>query len=237
LRLDALKQWDAIDVLLLPTAPTIYTREAVRMDPVRLNSHLGYYTNFVNLMDLAAIAIPAGFRANGLPFGVSLIAPAFSDPALLTLAGHVIGEQSARHTTAPGCVAVAVVGAHLSGGPLNHQLRERGARLMRTTRTARDYRLFALADTDPPKPGLARDADVDGPGIEVEVWAIPEGQFGGFVAGVPPPLSIGSVRLSGGEWVKGFLCEPIALRNAVEITHFGGWRQYCQRTSNQLSTL
>jgi allophanate hydrolase len=226
LRREALTQWDAMDVLVLPTTGTIYTRDAVRADPVRLNSNLGYYTNFVNLMDLAALAIPAGFRSNGLPFGVSLIGPAFSDPALLTLAGMALDERSTAPATAPGCVSLAVVGAHLSGQPLNRQLTERGARLMCSIRTAPGYRLFALAGTQPAKPGLARDDAYNGPGIDVEVWSVPEHRFGGFVAEVPPPLAIGNIRLNDGRWVKGFLCEPIALHDATEITHFGGWRQY-----------
>jgi allophanate hydrolase len=231
LRRDASKQWDVMDVMLLPTAATIYTREAVRLDPVRLNSNLGHYTNFVNLMDLAAIAVPAGFRANGLPFGVSLVGPACSDPALIALAGDLLGERRDPPASLPGCVSLAVVGAHLTGQPLNHQLTDRGARLMRATRTSREYRLFALADTDPPKPGLVREENYDGPGVDVEVWAIPEHRFGGFVAAVPSPLSIGNVRLNGGGWVKGFLCEAIAVKGAIDITHFGGWKQYRESSS------
>jgi allophanate hydrolase len=119
-----------------------------------------------------------------------------------------------------------VVGAHLTGQPLNHQLTDRGARLVRATRTAGDYRLFALAGTNPPKPGLVREQHYDGAGVDVEVWAIPENHFGGFVAAVPSPLCIGNVRLSSGEWVKGFLCESIAVQGAIDITHFGGWKQY-----------
>ena len=233
LRRDATKQWAAMDVLLLPTAATIYTRDAVRRDPVGLNSNLGYYTNFVNLLDLAAIAIPAGFRANGLPFGVSLIGPAFSDPAIIALAADVLGEPRDAAASPPGCVALAVVGAHLTGQPLNHQLTDLGARRMRATRTSGEYRLFALIGTDPPKPGLVRDEHFDGPGIDVEVWAVPAGLFGGFVAMVPPPLSIGNVRLSSGEWTKGFVCEPIGLTHAIDITPFGGWtryREYCSST-------
>src|SRR5262249_19408335 len=124
LKQQAAAQWEQMDVLLLPTTGTIYTSEAVLADPVRLNSNLGFYTNFVNLMDLAAVAVPAGFRRDGLPFGVSFIGPAFSDEALLDLAGRYLGEQG-RMSTATGCVVVAVAGAHLSGQPLNHQLTER----------------------------------------------------------------------------------------------------------------
>lgn len=231
LKQQALEQWSAMDVLLLPTAGTIYTHEAVAADPVRLNSNLGYYTNFVNLMDLAAIAVPAGFRSDGLPFGVSLIGPAFSDDALLSLAERYLGETSITlgvpAETAPSRdgVLLAVVGAHLTGQPLNHELTSRGARLVKTCRTAADYLFFAL-NTTPPKPGLIREPGFNGPGIEVEVWSVPESKFGGFVAKVPAPLAIGTVILDDGSSVKGFLCEPAALSNAREITRFGGWRNY-----------
>ncbi len=219
--------WMAVDVLVVPTAGTIYTRAAVEADPTGLNTNLGYYTNFANLMDLAAVAVPAGFRPDGLPFGISLVGRAFSDEGLLMLASRLAGEvrPAAR---LPGCVTVAVVGAHLSGEPLNGQLTERGARLVETTATAPDYRLFALADTTPPKPGLVREPGFAGPGIEVEVWAMPEDAFGSFVNAVPPPLGIGSVRLASGDWVKGFICEAAGLAGARDITDYGGWRAYRQ---------
>jgi allophanate hydrolase len=226
LKRDAARQWAAMDVLLLPTAGTIYTKQAVEADPVRLNTNLGYYTNFVNLMDLAAVAVPAGFRPDGLPFGVSLVGPAFSDVALVALAERFLGESAAAPQHAPGCISLAVVGAHLTGQPLNYQLTERGARLVKSCRTSPDYRLFALRDTTPAKPGLVREREYAGPGIELEVWAVPEDRFGSFVAAVPPPLAIGNVRLDTGEWVKGFVCEPLAMLGAEEITHFGGWRRY-----------
>jgi allophanate hydrolase len=229
LKRDAAEEWKRIDVLLLPTTGTIYTREAVAADPVGLNSNLGYYTNFVNLMDLAAIAIPAGFRSDGLPFGVSFIGPAFTDPALIALAERFLHETSTAPEVAPGCISVAVVGAHLSGQPLNSQLTERGARLVKSCRSSCDYRLFALPDTVPPKPGLVREPGYEGPGIEMEVWSVPEDRFGGFVAAVPPPLAIGNVRLDTGEWVKGFVCEPLALQGATEVTQFGGWKSYLAR--------
>jgi allophanate hydrolase len=233
-RLEELKrgaagEWALMDVLLLPTAGTIYTIEAVEADPTQLNSNLGYYTNFVNLLDLAAVAIPSGFRGDGLPFGVSLIGPAFSDRALLELAQRVLGEPSGERPEEPahsGFVALAVVGAHLSGQPLNHQLTGRGARLVKSCRTAPDYRLFALNGATPPKPGLIREPGFTGWGIEVEVWSVPEHEFGGFVAAIPSPLVIGNVQLDEGEIVKGFLCEPWAAAGADEITRFGGWRNY-----------
>ena len=242
-RLEELKkaaaaQWEGIDILLLPTAGTIYTKAAVEADPIQLNTNLGYYTNFVNLMDLAAVAVPAGFRRDGLPFGVSLIGPAFSDAALLVLASRYAGESRDVRGSgsldpppgtageAPGCIHVAVVGAHLTGQPLNRQLTERGARLVQQCRTSPEYRFYALANTTPPKPGLVREPGYDGPGIALEVWAVPSHHFGSFVAGVPPPLGIGSVQLDTGEWVKGFICEPAALAGAAEITAFGGWKNY-----------
>jgi allophanate hydrolase len=222
-------EWGRMDIMLLPTTGTIYTREAVAAEPIRLNTNLGYYTNFVNLLDLAAVAVPAGFRTTGLPFGVSLIGPAFGDEALLAVADRfhrAPGPPLELQTNPPGCIPVAVVGAHLSGEPLNWQLTDRGARLIETSRTAPGYRLYALPGTVPPKPGLVRDEASHGPGIEVEVWAVPADRFGGYVAAVPPPLGIGNATLEDGRSVKCFICEPYAIAGANEITHFGGWRKY-----------
>lgn len=222
-----------MDVLVVPSTPTIYTHDEIAADPVRLNSNLGYYTNFVNLLDQAAVAAPAGFRSNGLPFGITLIGPAFTDEALLGLADRY--HRATNETEAPaldtgacppGCVAIAVVGAHLSGQPLNWQLTQRRARLLKTTSTEACYRFYALPGTEPLKPGLLREEGFAGPGIEVEVWAVPENEFGSFVAAVPPPLAIGNARLKDGETVKCFLCEPYALRGATEITQLGGWRAF-----------
>jgi allophanate hydrolase len=210
----------------LPTTGTIYTHEQVASSPVEMNTNLGYYTNFVNLMDLAAVAAPAGFRSNGLPFGISFIGPAFSDEALLALAHRYLGGKTPLLDKTPGCVELAVLGAHLTDQPLNSQLTRRGARLIKTCRTAPCYRLYALKGTRPPKPGLARDDQFQGSGIEVEVWAIPEDEFGSFTAEIPKPLGIGNVTLETGEFVKGFITEPYALAAATEITHFGGWRNY-----------
>jgi allophanate hydrolase len=232
LKRKAAQQSSLMDVLLLPTAGTIYTKAAVEADPTRLNSNLGYYTNFVNLLDLAAIALPAGFRKDGLPFGVSIIGPAFSDAALMTLGQRFLKEAMDTIFTPTGCIPLAVVGAHLEGQPLNGQLTERGARLAKRCRTSEDYRLFALSGTTPAKPGLLREPDFMGPGIEVEVWNVPEHEFGGFVAAIPEPLAIGNVKLDTGECVKGFVCEPLALLNSTEITRFGGWRNYLSSTSS-----
>jgi len=219
-------EWSKMDTLVLPTTGTIYTHEEIAADPVQFNTNLGYYTNFVNLLDLAAVAVPAGVRKNGLPFGISLIGPAFTDEALLALAGSFTGAPVDLEASPPGCVLLAVVGAHLTGQPLNWQLTDRGARLVRTCRTAREYRLYALDRTMPPKPGLVRDPGFEGPGIEVEVWAVPEEKFGSFVAAVPPPLGIGNAVLEDGSSVKCFVCEPYAVAGAAEITRFGGWRAY-----------
>lgn len=226
LRRAAQSEWQKMDVLVLPTTGTIFTHDQVKAEPVQRNTDLGYYTNFVNLLDLAAIAVPAGFRPNGLPFGVTVMGPAFSDQALAKLAAGFRGEEARKSSNPPGCVEIAVVGAHLSGQPLNYQLTQRGARLQRAFRTGSQYRLYALPGTNPPKPGMIRDASYSGPGIEVEVWNMPEDRFGSFVAAVPHPLSIGDVRLENGAWCKCFLCESAALQGALEITPFGGWRAY-----------
>ena len=229
------------DVILVPTSPTIYRVADVEADPIALNSNLGTYTNFVNLLDMAAVSVPAGFRANGLPFGVTLVGPGQSDGALAILADRLhralhprSGKHDAPLAAAPmtpdvggdGLVTVCVVGAHLTGMPLNSQLTERHATLLETTRTAPDYRFYALADSVPPKPGLSRDPGFDGPGIEVELWQMPVEAFGGFVALIPQPLGIGTVTLADGRNVKGFICEPAGIATATEITNFGGWRAY-----------
>jgi allophanate hydrolase len=213
--------WDAADVLVVPGAPTIYTLEALEADPVRLNSRLGLYTNFVNLLDYAALTVPAGFRADGLPFGITLIAPAWSDRALAALGARFLGE--APIATVPHSVRVAVVGAHLSGMPLNGQLTSRGATRVREAQTKDGYRLYDLADG---RPGLIRDGH--GACIAVEVWDMPLAGFGSFVAQVPSPLGIGTLELADGEAVKGFLCEAYAVAGRRDITSFGGWRSYLQ---------
>jgi allophanate hydrolase len=236
------KYWQQIDAWVLPTAPTAYTIDQVNKDPIRLNANLGYYTNFVNLLDLSAVAVPSGFYANGLAWGITLIAPAFCEQNLLALAdgiqrsrtafsgARVLSLSDAPAYEAPknptGWTRLAVVGAHLTGQPLNSQLTERKATLLRTTRTAADYRFFALTNTKPLKPGLVRVPGFRGPGIEVEVWAVPDAAFGSFVAAVPPPLAIGSCELADGEVVKGFICEPYATEGMPEITKFESWRNY-----------
>jgi allophanate hydrolase len=238
------RAWAEMDVMCLPTTGTTYTLEEVGREPIRTNANLGYYTNFVNLLDLAAVAVPAGFRSNGLPFGVSLIAPALVDLELLRLADRFqrsqassIGATGASLAPDTGLapppassegIAVAVVGAHLSGEPLNHELTTRGARLIRTCRTHAGYRLFALRKGNPAKPALVRAPGFEGPGIQVEVWEVSRDAFAGFVAGVAPPHGIGSVMLQDGCEVPGFICETHALSDAEDITRYGGWRAYLQ---------
>jgi allophanate hydrolase len=237
LRRAAQAQLATCDVLLLPTAPTIYTVAAMEADPIALNAMLGTYTNFVNLLDLAAVALPAGFSPAGLPFGVTFIGPAFSESSLAAYAdrlhralGAGAGKSRAQPRTAlappqPDEVTIVVAGAHLSGMVLNHELTALKAKLIAATTTAPDYKLFALATT-PPKPGLARAPGFAGPGIAVEVWSLTAQNFGRFVAALPAPMGIGQVTLQDGSIHAGFLCEAFALDGAKDITEYGGWRAY-----------
>ena len=211
----------------------------MRADPITLNSRLGTYTNFFNLLGLSGIAIPAGFRANGLPHGVTLAAPAFADEALVPIAAALhgaIGEGGGIDRAAPipappapaddGRLNIAVVGAHLDGLVLNPELRALGATLIGPARTTADYRLFLLPGTTPAKPGLVRETGFAGPGIAIEIWSLDAAAFGRFVAAIPAPLGIGRIALDGGGEVSGFLCETRAVAGAVEITALGGWRGY-----------
>ena len=234
--------WADFDVMLVPTMPRFYTVAEVLADPVRLNSRLGTYTNFVNLLDLAAIAVPSGLRGDGLPSSVTLIAPAGMDGMLAGLAaiiqarsGAPMGATGLTPEPAPalpppaGRFELAVVGAHLTGLPLNRELTELGGRFIRAVSTTRDYRLFALPGTTPARPGLLRVADGAGAAIETEVWSLDAAAFGGFVARIPPPLGIGTLRLAGGAAAKGFLVEATATEGAEDISRFGGWRAYLAR--------
>ncbi len=216
------REWKRMDFMLLPTAGAAYTHEEVAAEPLALNTNLGYYTNFVNLLDLAALAIPAGMRSNGIPFGVTLIGPAWSDEALLNTAAR------SQPYCPDGYVPLAVCGAHLTGQPLNHQLTSAGAFLIEACQTSPNYKLYALAGTVPPKPGLEFTLS-GGAAIDIEVWAVPASTFGNFVAAVPPPLAIGTCTLASGRKVKSFVCEPWVLEDATEITSLGGWRQYLSR--------
>jgi allophanate hydrolase len=238
--------WGSIDVLLLPTTGTIYTIAEVEADPVQLNTNLGYYTNFVNLLDLCAWAVPNGFLKNGLPMGITLMAPAFQDEYLGDLAS-VFHHQSSHDMGATGCalppispqevkssaspggerMELAVLGLHLTGQPLNFQLTELGAQLRRTCRTAPEYRCYVITDSQKArKPGAVFVTDGSGAALEVEVWDIPLENFGRFMVRVPPPLGIGSLKLEDGRTIKGFICEGYAIEGAEEITAMGGWRAY-----------
>ncbi|MCR5868778.1 allophanate hydrolase [Aquincola sp. J276] len=237
----AARLWQQVDVLLVPTAPGHPTFEQLQADPIGANARLGTYTNFVNLLGWAAIALPAGFTAQGLPFGVTFIAPGGTDAALARLGSAwqaatalPLGATDApcpapgtplRRPATEAVLPIAVVGAHLSGMPLNGQLTERGATLREATRTAPLYRLFALPGTTPPKPGLQRVAE-GGAAIAVEVWDMPLHQVGSFLALIPPPLGLGSLQLADGRVVHGFICEGHALAGATDVTRFGGWRAY-----------
>ncbi|MBW4464252.1 MAG: allophanate hydrolase [Pegethrix bostrychoides GSE-TBD4-15B] len=244
-------QWAQMDVLALPTTGTIYSLAAVEAEPLKLNSNLGTYTNFVNLLDLAAIAVPNGFQPDGLPTGLSLIAPAWTDQALCRLGAayhaavggllgattvplpplelpelpELAGLPTCIEPSQPDWIKIAVVGAHLSGQPLNPQLTNEQGRLVRACRTQPIYRLYALAGGAVPKPGLVR-MNGQGYAVELEVWELPAAGFGRFVNNIPSPLGIGTIILEDGEVVKGFLCEPFALEAAPDISQFGGWRAY-----------
>lgn len=231
------------DALMVPTAPTIYRITEVEADPLVKNSHMGAYTNFVNFADLSALALPNSIRADGLPTGVTFIAPAWMDEALakfgqkwqqasqLKLGTSELSYEKTTEISSGHSVKLAVFGAHLSGMPLNFQLTTRGGTLIKQTRTTSHYKLYALKNTTPPKPGLQYSAK--GCSIEVEVWDIPRALFGDIVAEVPAPLGIGNVQLIDGIWAKGFICEGYALEDATDISHFGGWREFMK--SKQLS--
>ncbi|OZB75728.1 MAG: allophanate hydrolase [Halothiobacillus sp. 14-55-98] len=217
----ALSEFDA---LMVPTAPIFPTIETLLAEPIKLNSELGTYTNFVNLADLSALAVPACLRDDGLPFGITLIAEAWADARLAAIAKQLNQEQATIPPLRHDEIELAVVGAHLTGMPLNHQLTNRGGRLLEQTTTAASYRLYALANTTPPKPGLV--FDTEGDEIIVEVWALPRTALADFIQEIPPPLGLGSLTLVDGRQVTGFICEPRALQDAKDVTAFGGWRAY-----------
>jgi allophanate hydrolase len=214
--------WQTVDALAVPTAPRMARIAEEAAEPLQLNRDLGTYTNFVNLLDLAAIAVPGQGRADGLPSSLTLIGPAGADGLLASIAAPRAGAAAPPS----GTIGLAVVGAHLSGMALNHELLALGGKLVREAETAPHYRLFALAGTRPAKPGLLRVADGTGAAIKLEIWALDPAAFGNFVSRIPPPLGIGTLRLSDGDTVKGFLVEPEAVRGAEDISHTGGWRAY-----------
>jgi allophanate hydrolase len=240
--------WNDIDTMLLPTAGSMYTVIEVEADPIQLNSNLGYYTNFVNLLDLAAVAVPTGLAANGRPFGITLVGPAFSDAWLGDLGGiiHRDAELTMGATGLPlpppavastddipaiepagDTVLIAVNGAHMSGLPLNGQLIELGGSFVREDQTAPYYRLYSLEGFSPIRPGMIRVSNpADGSSIALEVWAIPTSSVGRLLMQIPAPLGLGTLELDSGDTVKGFVCEAAAAVSAKDITAHGGWRTY-----------
>jgi allophanate hydrolase len=232
LRRTAEHTFEEIDILALPTAPTLYTVDQVLADPIQLNSRLGTYTNFVNLLDLCGLALPAALHDDGMPFGITLLAPGGNDGFIASI-GRLFHASTALPLGAlgrpqpripplsagrEGCIALAVVGAHLSGMPLNRELRAFAAEFVAASATAPDYRLYELAGIELPKPGLLRVPDGSGSSIAVEIWAMKAEDFGRFTAAVPPPLSIGTIRLADGRMVKGFLVEAQAVASARDIS-------------------
>lgn len=243
--------WNDMDLMMVPTTPTHITRDAMRADPVGLNRRLGYYTNFVNLLDYAAVSVPSSIRSDGLPFGVTFIGQAGSDWCLADWGTQYHSRAETENDLPLGCtsdrlaptdrqppapptalpagaaqVQLAVVGAHLSGMSQNHQLTERGGRLLRATVTAPVYRLYELKDSEPPRPGLVRVPEGQGVGIKVEIWSMPVDQFGSFVAAIPSPLGIGRLLLADGGEVSGFLCEFHALAGAADISAVDRWKAH-----------
>lgn len=240
----AAQTWAKVDLVALPTVGTIYRVEAMLREPVALNVNLGYYTHCANLMDLCAIAVPSGFTTAGLPFGIAFLGPAYSESLLCALgaAFHARADLQLGATTrsvsellppsihhSPRGLPLCVCGGHMSGLGLNHELTSRGARLLKRSRTALCYRLYALESMSPARPGLIRKEP--GHGIEVEVWDVPWDQIGGFIAGIPAPLTIGSIELEDGEQVKGFLCEAHAVVAGLDISTSGSWRRYLAERS------
>jgi allophanate hydrolase len=245
LRRVAERAFATIDALVLPTAPTAYSTAQVLANPIELNSRLGTYTNFVNLLDLCGLALPAAIRPDEIPFGITLLAPAGQDARLSSI-GRVFQADTkltvgARRLPQPPLadlppgvgedeIAIAVVGAHLSGMVLNGELKALGGRLIEAIATAPDYKLYAL-DTTPPKPGLLRIEAGAGSSIEVELWALSAAAFGKFVAAIPPPLAIGTIVLADGRHVKGFIVEPAAIDGARDISAFNGWRAFVAKAA------
>jgi len=243
-RLAALKaradgQMQGLDFIALPTTGTIYRRADLEREPLLYNTRLGHYTNFVNFFGLSALSLPAGFRPDGMPFGITLIGQPHQERALLAFGMRwqrdvklPLGKTTSRlpppqsdPAIAEDRVSIAVVGAHMTGLPLNGQLTELGGRFERADRTAPVYRFYALPGGPPHRPGLVRAADGGG-AIELEVWSLPAAEVGAFLRRIPAPLGLGTVTLADGSDVTGFLCESHATQGARDITALGGWRAY-----------
>jgi len=230
---------ESVDLICVPSIPAIVRLREIEEDPITPNSRLGTYTNFVNLLDMCGITVPVANRGDGLPGSITLLAPSGQDACAASIARdiHIQSDVKAgatdwdvpkarQYQRAPSSdeIELAVVGAHMSGLPLNVELTRLGARFLRATQTASAYRLFALAGGPPERPGLLRDPA--GKSIELETWAIHRERLGEFIAGIPHPLGIGTITLATGEYVKGFICEPIGMQGATEVTDYGGWRNY-----------
>jgi len=227
LKRQTLPMLQSVDCLAVPTVPRMYTVAEVNADPVTLNSNLGTYTNFVNLLDLAAISVPVGTRSDGLPSSLTLVGRAGTDGALAAIGAELMGDSRAMPLrAAAGRIEIAVVGAHLSGLPLNGELTALGGTFLRAAETTSDYRLYALPGTTPPKPGLLRVGKGMGAAIKVEIWSLDAAGFGSFVSRIPAPLGIGTVAFSDGTSAKGFLVEAEAVRDAKDITQSGGWKAF-----------
>jgi allophanate hydrolase len=243
-KLDALRTraeriMSELSFLALPTASTIYTVADLDREPVRFNSNLGHYTNFVNFFGLCGLSLPFGFRPDGLPFGITLIGHPHHDHVLLEIGARwqrkvslPLGKTSnalppieADPQLTRRRASIAVVGAHMSGLPLNRELTDLGGRLERAAKTAPHYRLYALPGGPPHRPGLVRVGNGGG-AIELEIWSLTKGVLGYFVSGIPAPLGIGTIELADGSTVQGFVCESYATASARDITRFGGWRAY-----------
>ena len=230
---------DGLDFVLTPTYPRPVTLAELARDPIGPNALLGYYTNFMNLLDYAAVAVPAGTMDNGLPWGVTVFGRAFTDQYLLSVAdllqqksglAHVGGstiERSVSRAASHDRLRIAVCGAHMQGLPLNGELTARHARFVCATRSAPRYRLGALAAVGdgPRRPGMWR-VEEGGGAIALEVWELPSAELGSFAAGVPSPLALGKVELADGTWVTGFVCEPYGVQSATDISAYGGWRDW-----------
>jgi allophanate hydrolase len=214
-----------IDAIMLPVTPGHPTLAEVAADPTGVNLRLGTYTNMVNLLDLCAVAVPAGSRPDGLPFGVQLIAPAFADRPLLQLASRWCGEPVPPPALGAHRALLAVAGAHLTGQPLNAALVELGGRLRCRARTAAGYRMYAVPGPIP-RPALIRTGDGPSDGIELEIWHLPHQGLGLLLPAVTAPLSLGQIELDDGSWVTGFVGDSLRTESAEDITSYGGWRAY-----------
>ncbi len=217
--------WGDVDALLLPVTPTHPTLADVAADPLGVNSRLGTFTNFVNLLDLCAVAVPGHDTSDGLPFGVQFIAPAFADTPLLDLATLWMGEATPPRQPSPATASIALVGAHLSGLPLNSLVSGRGGRLLRRARTDAGYRMMRVPGPGVPRPGLITG---NGPadGFAIEIWEVPLQTLGALAAELGPPLRFGRLRLSDGTTVLSYLGDDVALAGAQDISEYGGWRAY-----------